>query len=222
MADRGDGPPVTDSLTGRARRVLVVASELPPGPGGIGAHAFAVATHLASQGRSVSILGSQHYVGDAERAGFNRRSPVPIDTLPDRPDPVRTALARARAIREAIGEFRPDVVVASGGRVLWLVAPLVHRAGVPLVAVAHGTELGGDRWQRALTRRAFDRASTVVAVSPFTADLVRGLGVGSPVEVIPNGADGERFAVNPGRSARFREAHGLGSVPMVLTVGNGG
>lgn len=203
-----------------ARRVLVISSELPPGPGGIGTHAFAVATQLGAQGHEVRILGSQHYIGDAERAAFNRRSAVPIDPLPDRPDPLRTAVARARAIRHAIAMWQPDVIVASGGRILWLAAPSARRAGIPLVAVAHGTELGGPRWQRALTRRSLDRAAAVVAVSEFTARLVRGLGVAARVEVIPNGADGERFAPERARRDRFRQMHGLGEGPVVLTVGN--
>lgn len=207
-------------MVSAARRVLVISSELPPGPGGIGTHAFAVATQLAAQGREVRILGSQHYVDDDERAGFNRRSPVAIDTLPDRGGPVRTAVARGRAIREAIDSEQPDVIVASGGRVLWLTAPIARREGVPLVAVAHGTELGGPRWQRTLTRRALDQAAGVVAVSEFTARLVRGLGVATRVEVIPNGADGDRFAPDPVRRERFRRAHGLGDGPVLVTVGN--
>lgn len=213
---------MTDSLesVGAARRVLVVASELPPGPGGIGTHAFAVACELAAQGRTVRLLGSQHYVSETEWREFNRHSPVPIDRLPDGADPVRTALARRSAIRSAIRDHRPDVVVVSGGRVMWLAAPIARRAGVPFVAVAHGTELGGASWQRTLTRRSFDMAAATVAVSEFTAGLVRAAGVTVAVDVIPNGADAQRFRPDSELGERFRAAHGLGSAPLVLTVGN--
>lgn len=205
---------------GAARRVLVIASELPPGPGGIGTHAFAVARELDAQGRSVRVLGSQHYVPEAEWLEFNRQSPFPVDRLPDGADPVRTAVARRRAIAAAIRDHRPDVVLVSGGRVMWLAAPLARRAGLPFVAVAHGTELGGAAWQRALTRRSFDMATVVVAVSEFTAGLVRELGVQRSIEVIPNGADGDRFRPDAVRRERFRTAHGLGGGPIVLAVGN--
>lgn len=203
-----------------ARRVLVVASELPPGPGGIGAHAYSVAAELQRQGREVTLVGCQHYVDEAARASFNDLSPVCIVTLPDRRDPVRTAAARTRVIRRVIQQSRPDVVVASGGRILWLVAPIARREGVPFVAVAHGSELGWSGWKRRLTRRAFDVAAEVIAVSEFTAGLTRDLGVRRPIAVIPNGADADRFAPSVERRERFRSKHGLGERPVVLTVGN--
>lgn len=204
----------------RAERVLVIASELPPGPGGIGTHAYAVATELHRQGRQVTVMGSQHYVGDDERRDFNAQSPVPVRPLPDAPDPVRTAFARASAIRTAIRETGPDVIVGSGGRLLWTVAPLARRARVPLVAVAHGTELGWTGWKRRLTRRSFDAATAVVAVSEFTARLTRDLGVTRSIDVIPNGADPQRFAPSTERRNRFRTRHHLSDRPVVLTVGN--
>ena len=203
-----------------ARRVLIVASELPPGPGGIGSHAVAVANGLRDQGWDVTLLGSQHYVDAAERDRYNRDSQVTIRTLPDAADPARTAWARVRAIKAAVEQTRPDVIIASGGRVLWMTAPVAKRAGVPMVAVAHGSELGGPGWQRLLTRRSFDSAQRVIAVSEFTAGLTRSLGVTQPIDVIPNGAEAERFSPSRERRERFRTRHGLGDRPMVLTVGN--
>ena len=208
-------PPLT-----RAQRVLIVSSELPPGPGGIGAHAHALAVALAEQGREVRLLGSQDYATEAERRELARTSPVPLTRWPAGGDPLRTALLRRRALRRTIGEFRPDVVVASGGRVLWLAAEACPRAGLGWVAVAHGTELGGPGWQRRLTRWALRRASRVVAVSGFTARLVDALGVERGIDVIPNGADPGRFRPDPVARQEFRRRHGLGDRPVVLTVGN--
>lgn len=203
-----------------ARRVLIVASELPPGPGGIGSHAVAVASGLHDQGWDVTLLGSQHYVDAAERDSYNSDSHLTIRTLPDAADPARTAWARVRAIKKAVEQTRPNVIVASGGRIVWLTAPVARRAHVPMVAVAHGSELGGPRWQRLLTRRSFDVAQRVIAVSEFTAGLTRSLGVTRPIDVIPNGAEAERFSPSTERRERFRSRHRLGDRPVVLTVGN--
>ena len=203
-----------------AQRVLVVSSELPPGPGGIGTHAFAVACGLHDMGRDVRLLGCQHYVEPEERDRFARESPVPIDALPDAADPVRTASARARVIHRTLRRFRPDVVVASGGRLLWSVAPIARALRVPMVSVAHGTELGWTGPRAAATRTAFNSSVSVVAVSEFTAGLLRQLGVRTPIDVIPNGADATRFHPDAERAARFRDRHGLGDRPVILTVGN--
>lgn len=204
-----------------AQRVLVVASELPPGPGGIGAHALAVSLELAAQGRDVAVLGSQHYTSSEERTTFNAALPIPLTTLSDGPDPFRTAQIRFRELRDAVADFEPDVVLASGGRVLWLTALARHSWNLPIVAVTHGTELGGAAWHQQLTRRALDRFDRVIAVSNFTAGLARNLGVKrNGIDVIPNGADGERFARNAARREAFRSVHDLGDCPVVLTVGN--
>lgn len=203
-----------------AQRILVVASELPPGPGGIGSHAYAVATGLHDLGREALLVGCQHYVDATTREQFNARSPVEIRALPDAPDPVRTAVARACAVQRAITDFRPDVVLASGGRLLWLVVPVARRCGVPMVAVAHGTELGWSGARRVTTRAAFNAADRVIAVSAFTAGLLADMGVRSPAVVVPNGADATRFHPDPALRSSFRERYGLGDRPMVLTVGN--
>ena len=66
-------------------RVLVVASELPPGPGGIGTHAHQIAVGLARTGHAVHLLGSQHYAPEAEQRRFRSDSPIPITRLPPPP-----------------------------------------------------------------------------------------------------------------------------------------
>ncbi len=200
-------------------RILIVASELPPGPGGIGSQAAALATELAGRGHDVHLLGCQHYVTAAEGDAFNQAFPVPVQTLADRGDPARTALARAGQLRRALRSFRPDVVVASGGRMLWL-ADLVC-GSVPYVAVIHGSELGGAGWSRRLVRRAVDHAAAVVAVSAFTRDRLLEFGTTNPrIAVIPNGADPSRFQRDPETGRRLRSQHGLGDAPLIVTIGN--
>lgn len=211
----------TDGTVPHAHRVLVISSELPPGPGGIGTHAHAMAMALARQGREVRVLGSQNYVSATDGAHFIAGSAVPMTTLSDKGDPVRTAVVRLRELRQGVAAFRPDVILASGGRMLWLAVMASRLDHVPVVAVAHGTELGGPLWQRRLTRAALDRCERVVAVSEFTAGLVQDLGFGRrAVDVVPNGADAARFAPHAARRAAFRARHGLGDRPVVLTVGN--
>lgn len=201
--------------------MLVVSSELPPGPGGIGAHAEAVATGLLALGWEVAVLGSQDYVDDATRRAHNAGLPVTVSTFPSGGSTVLRPIRRWRLLRRVLADHRPDVVLATGGRCLWLCALALRRKGPGFVAVVHGTELGGPTWQRALTRRSLDQARKVVAVSRFTADLATDLGVDAQrIEVIPNGADGDRFRPDPERRRRFRARHGLGDRPLVLTVGN--
>jgi hypothetical protein len=49
------------------RRLLLLSSEFPPGPGGIGTHAFQLARHLTRLEWEVYVLTSQAYVSHQER-----------------------------------------------------------------------------------------------------------------------------------------------------------
>lgn len=205
-----------------ARRVLIVSSELPPGPGGIGTHAHELARALHDRGEVVRVLGCQHYVDVHEAEAFNESSAVSIGRLPDGATPWQTAIARSRMLRHEVRRFGPDVVIGSGGRVLWLAAARCWADRVPWIAVVHGTELGGPVASARLTRFAIERADAVVAVSEFTRRRLVDVGVrgGDRALVITNGADSARFGVDLAAGDRFREQHGLGDRPVVLTVGN--
>ena len=56
-------------------RLLLLSSEFPPGPGGIGTHAYQLAHHLSGRGWAVAVAASQGYAPPAERDAFNRRQP---------------------------------------------------------------------------------------------------------------------------------------------------
>lgn len=155
-------------------RLLIYASEFPPGPGGIGEHAYQVARHLARRGWRICVAAPQHEASEAAIRAFNRRQPFAVRRLPRTVTPL--------ALRGA------DHVLASGQRAVWMAA----LSGRPFTAVAHGREfhLPG----LALTRRAFRRARSVLAVSDFTRREMRAAGIDQPrVHVVRNGADAERF-----------------------------
>ncbi len=99
---------------------------------------------------------------------------------------------------------------------------LARRRDVPLVASYHtptseyvgyltsrpGLERRLSAVSRGWERRFFDRASLVTAPSEPTRDhLVDTVGVETPVEVVPNGVDTERF--RPVDATAFRRRHGL-------------
>lgn len=207
------GPPV---------RVLVVSSELPPGPGGIGTHAFELSIALQRRGFEMRVLGCQHYASDDEIRAFNDSAAVPVVTLPDRPDPVRSGAARASVIVREARSFRPDVVIASGGRTLWLTASICRALRLPLVAIVHGSELGGSRTSQRATVLALRGARRIVVVSDFTRRILEGIDhrANPRIVVIHNGADESRFGPDSAAGTAFRELHGLNDDPVILTVGN--
>jgi glycosyltransferase involved in cell wall biosynthesis len=101
-----------------------------------------------------------------------------------------------------------------------MAALLARRLRVPWLAVGHGTEfLARAPLVRRLNGWAIRRASAVVAVSDYTAGLIRELAAPRRMVVIPNAADGERFRAGLD-TAEWRAELGLGQARVLLTIGN--
>jgi phosphatidylinositol alpha-1,6-mannosyltransferase len=199
---------------------MILGSEFPPGPGGIGTHAYQMALQLSRLGWAVQVLTPQAYVSEEERRAFNDRQPFDVITLPERAGRGGWVRQRLSLTGAAIGEFRPDILLASGRRALWLAALVAGRYGVPWVAVGHGSEFAGQSAPvRLLTAQAIARAAGVVAVSDYTAALVEQVTAPRRLVVIPNGADGERFHPAPRAADLSRDLH-LAGKRVLLTVGH--
>jgi phosphatidylinositol alpha-1,6-mannosyltransferase len=199
--------------------VLVVSNEFPPGPGGIGTHAHELSREGARRGWAVTVVTHQDYVEPEEAAAFRAASALTIvPTLREGFAP-RNLVRRVSAVRRAVRRG-PDVAIATGMTSVWLLA--LFGRHLPWIAIGHGTEfVTPSPWRRLVNRWAFGRADAVVCVSGYTADRLVAAGIRPRrLAVIPNGADDDRFAPDPAAGERFRDAHGLGSAPVLLTVGN--
>jgi len=134
--------------------------------------------------------------------------------------PVKYARLSAEAVAAA-RRRRPDVVFAhflfpagAAG------AAAAAAAGVPLVVMAHGTDVENARRSRLLaaaTRAVIGRAAAVIANSSWLADRLGR--VSAPVEVIDCGVDLEVFAPRPAAAARAQLGWGDDG-PAFLAVGS--
>jgi phosphatidylinositol alpha-1,6-mannosyltransferase len=204
-------------------RLLLIASEFPPGPGGIGTHAYHVASQLRQRGWDVVVLTPQHYVAADEVKAFNESQPFPIVSLRSIPGAPLEAVYRWCVASAWIKRWQPDVIIATGERSVWLTSWLTSGRPTPWVAIGHGTEFGATAgWERWLTRRSFERATAVVCVSEYTRQRMDAMGIRPRrTVVIPNGADATQFRVLPWSDVdRFRAEIGLNGARVLLTVGN--
>ena len=202
-----------------ALRLLLLSSEFPPGPGGIGTHACQLARHLTRLGWGVRVLSPQSYVAVETRDAFNRRQPFDITPFPERETGANWQVERIRLIHGAMRGYRPSLILASGHRALLTAAaagPLYRR---PWVAIGHGSEfLSPSPVARFLTRRAVAGATATIAVSEYTAGLIRAAARPRRLIVIRNAADGDRFRPGPSPVA-LRRKWNLGDARVLLTVG---
>jgi phosphatidylinositol alpha-1,6-mannosyltransferase len=204
-------------------RLLLFSSEFPPGPGGIGAHAHALATQFARRDWDVAVLTLQDHATKDEISAFNERQPFAILSLRRLPFFPLQAAYRFAKLAQAVRHFSPEVIVATGSRPVWLTALLRRVSAYPWAAVVHGgAEFGlAGRWDRVMSRWAYEQADAAICVSEYSRSnmLDSGIHPRQPL-VITNGADEGKYYPLDDAGAVFRDQLGLGDVPLLLTVGS--
>ncbi|MBK8023989.1 MAG: glycosyltransferase [Chloroflexi bacterium] len=114
-------------------RLLLLSSEFPPGPGGIGTHAYQLALRLGDLGWQAEVITRQDTAPDPEIAAFNSAQPFAVHRLLPAGSAARDLIYRVRTMLDVVRRFQPDVIVASG-RPWWLAAlttPIHRRPGRP-------------------------------------------------------------------------------------------
>ncbi|MDQ3296416.1 MAG: glycosyltransferase family 4 protein [Myxococcota bacterium] len=203
--------------------MVIFAAEFPPGPGGIGTHAYQVALQLQRHGWTVSVVAVQELAEPDAIDTFNKQAPFPIRRVEQYPGAPTKLAYRLGVLARTLTRERPSLVVATGERMVWIAAAVCPLFRVPFVAVGHAMEFNAPaRWQRILNRRSFEAATGVVSVSQYTASRMVAAGIQPRAStVIPNGADESRFQPVPaGESAAFLRRHGLERATVLVTVGS--
>jgi phosphatidylinositol alpha-1,6-mannosyltransferase len=204
-------------------KLFLLASEFPPGPGGIGTHAHEVAVQLSKRGWTVEVAAPQDLASDDAIEAFNREQPFVVHRIRRFGSGITKLAHRAAIVSKLIRAAQPDVIVGSGERMVWLAAAMhvLHRR--PLVAVGHAMEFNRTpAWEYALTKRSFEAALGSICVSKYTWSRMEACGIRARGGgVIPNGASSDVFHLLPESDAlAFKRERGLVDASLLITVGS--
>jgi phosphatidylinositol alpha-1,6-mannosyltransferase len=205
------------------KRLLIVSSEFPPGPGGIGCHAHQLAADLLQFGWEVSVLTPQDYATDSEIAEFAHQGSFRVVRAPSGRGPLKEALWRVLKGLRLVKSFRPVLLLGTGLSGVWICAAISRLTGIPAVAVAHGSEiLQQTTLKSAINRMAFERMQSVAAVSQFSLSLLKEAGIRPcRTRVILNGGDAAVFRQQTYQEVQaFRSQLGLSDKQILLTLGH--
>ena len=201
----------------KSKNILLISSEFPPGPGGIGQHAKCFAEALASKGFRVWVATDADYADRADVEVFDRRLPAGVQVYRTFRSGIKTYFRRVFTIKKILRNCDIDTIFLSGKFPLWI-GLLLKLAGVrkPIVAVLHGSEVNlrnpAVRW---LTHRAIASVDHLVPVSAFTESLLpSGIRRKANITIIPNGITPSDFFSEDGKTNE------LSGDPVLLTVGN--
>jgi phosphatidylinositol alpha-1,6-mannosyltransferase len=191
------------------KQVLIVTSEFPPQPGGIGNHTFNLALHLSRKGHDVSVIADQRSKAGIEESDFDKTLPFSVARI--KLYDVRFIMYLMRIIRTFKYTRTVTHCIATGKFSLWNVAFCSFFFKRKTMAVVHGTEVN---FKSSLLRRSIDfslkRFDVIVAVSNYTKSLVTHLN--KAVFVIPNG-------ITTSEWESLKDKMKLKGQPVLTTVG---
>lgn len=190
-------------------KILILTSEFPPQPGGIGNHVYNLAKGLQANGFQVKLVcDTRSPNGEAEK-GFDKRLSFEVVRIPRKKIILFSYLKRISTAFSLTQ--KTDIILCSGKFSLWLGAFLSFFFRKKFIAVIHGSEVKlPNRVLRKFTDYSLKRFDTIIAVSNYTKASVSHLNLKN-IKVVPNGFD---IAV-PEAPRNKKEP-----IPVLITVGN--
>lgn len=199
-----------------SNHLLIVSSEFPPGPGGIGQHAFDLARALQAKGNIVSVMSPADYATKSEIDTFDQEQPFSVIRYPR--IGYRTYLNRIRMTLRYVNGRKINTVLLTGKFSLWTGWFIKKRfPAVKTICILHGSEVNLEkRSLRKFTHRSINKCDEIVAVSGFTASLLPDfIKEKRKVHIIPNGINIE-FLSRPSINNNVL----LKGDPKIITVGH--
>lgn len=194
------------------KHILIVTSEFPPQPGGIGNHAYNLAKHLQRHHFLVDVIADCRSISGDEECVFDEDLNFKVHRI------VRRKLRALMYLKRIISLFKliktSEVVIASGKFSLWMVAFSSLFYNKKFIAILHGSEVN---FSKKLLKNSINwslkRFSKLITVSNYTKSLVFHLNH-KDIVVIPNGFDASKWNIKSKSKIQLK------GNPKLITVGN--
>lgn len=202
-----------------AKNYLIISSEFPPGPGGIGKHTFSMVQSLLHHGCEVHILCYMDYATEEEIAAFLTAMPKGAYVHRIMREGFKTYIKYILKAISLTQTIKFDKVIVSGKFSLWAGALLKLRYGnkIRVEAVAHGSEITSpNKMRNVAVNTSLKIVDKIWPVSNFTKSLLPKKIKRDKIAVLPNGLN---FHEWPEDSSEIQPFDWKGS-PRLITVGN--
>ncbi|MDQ3536378.1 MAG: glycosyltransferase family 4 protein [Bacteroidota bacterium] len=171
-------------------KLLIISSEFPPGPGGIGNHAYNLAKYLQQiEGLEITVLTDTNFTSNNELKDFDNKNDFKIFRI-FRVNPIILTYIR-RIVLAGKLISKHDKIIFSGKFSLWLAGiykPLFGKK--EFIAVVHGSELDlpNPRIKR-FTHNSLNQCNKIISVSRYTQNFLPIHKNGQQRIIIANGID---------------------------------
>lgn len=200
--------------------MLIISSEFPPGPGGIGQHTASLLKVLPEKQR-INLLTNQDYCKREEAESFNKKQLKARQSLHlfvSRSKKLYSLRRFGQAIC-LVFRTRPKRVIVSGRFPLWLGGGLkLLFPKLRIEGFVHGTEITPKgNWEDKVNRWSLHKLDRIYPVSSFTASFLPNEITEEKIQIIPNGLD-QKWLDRASQSSKNNIL--VKGAPRLLTVGN--
>lgn len=175
----------------RYKRILLISSEFPPGPGGIGNHAYNLAKSLRQNEIDVKVLTVSDYVDKTTEENFDRKVNFEIVRFKRFKSRLKTYRKRIKLIFQTLKKEKFTHIIFSGRFSLLSSLLLKSYLGkMKFIAIGHGSELvSGNPAEKILIDSALMKMDLIVPVSGYSKSKLSKSLNEKKIIVIPNGFD---------------------------------
>lgn len=195
-------------------KILILSSEFPPGPGGIGNHAYNLAKFLHRSGYRVTVLTNFENASIEDKIKLINENDFKIHYIKRYNFVFYTYIIRVAKAITIMASSNISICLCSGKFSLWLGA-LLKTIGFKctFIGVVHGSEVNfKSSLFKFVTIKSLTKLDRIIAVSEYTKSLLP-----KPIQisslVIPNGIDCSHFFKN-----KFNGS--IPGDPALLTIGS--
>lgn len=199
----------------KKKRITLLTSEFPPGPGGIGNHAWNLSRHLYLKGYKIVVVTDSRLQWKKEEIIFDIGQPFKVMRAESNSGRLIGRIHRLFLFWSACNHSGLEsLILVSGKFPLWFagVFKAIHNRH-RILGILHGSEVNPRGYfKRLFTKWSLKKCDHLVAVSNFTRSIALQLCSDLKIEVIPNGFEIEKLTVPVNGKVK--------GTPALVTVGS--
>jgi len=152
-------------------KLLIISSEFPPGPGGIGTHTFNIANELSNRGIDITVCTISDYATENEKNIFDINCGFIVKRFNRHNNIFITWYMRMKLIYRIINNRKMSHVICSGRFPIWIIGCLKLWGVERIIGVLHGSEVGYGI-KRKWLYFCLSRSDLIISVSKFSRSLL--------------------------------------------------
>lgn len=198
------------------KKILLIISEFPPGPGGIGNHGYNLAKYLKLNGNEVSVLTVSDFAEEDDIKKFDSKQEFEIIRFKRYGSRLKTYKERLNVIKNFLnGKDFTHIIFSGRFPLMSSVFLSKYHSKIRFISIVHGGDINADNaFEKYLINKALKNSDLIIPVSNYSASYIDKKISKEKINVIPNGFDFENI-----NEIRISEKHLTNGCMDLISVG---